>query len=204
LDSLIYGYYAEILQKKYEAILALDENLSNCITAYRRIPLGDDKNKSTIHFAKDVFDEVRFRTIQDDKCAVLAFDIKSFFSSLDHNLLYKEWSELIGETKLPRDHLNVFKSATNFSFIYKDDLRKYRVKKGRRAGFDEKKLATIRNSIGKFSLFESVTEFRECISSGKIRVYKNPFRNKEKQRIKVYSFTINEVMIWQGRFETCT
>lgn len=180
VDSLIFGYYASLLQTHYEKYLEENPELSDTITAYRRIPQEEtDKNKSTIHFAKDVFDEIKKRSLFQNDVVVLAFDIKSFFSSLDHQILYKKWAELINKTKLPSDHFNVYKAATRFSFIYKDDLRRFKSKYGRRKGFDEKQLAEIRNNYGIFSFFSNPSEFREAVHSGKIRVYKNPFKNKE-------------------------
>lgn len=178
-DALIYGYYASILNDLYNKELKKDYNLDLSINAYRKIV--DDKTgqgKSTIHFAKEVFDEIKERSFVDSEVGVLTFDIKSFFSSLDHDLLEKKWAILIGEEKLPRHHKNVFKSCTNFRYILKDDLRIIIRKNGKRSGFDEKKLAKIRREKGFKCFFASNEEFREAIKSGKLRIYKNPFFQK--------------------------
>ncbi len=90
-DALIYAYYASILNDLYDKELKKDYNLDLSINAYRKII--DDKTgqgKSTIHFAKEVFDEIKERSISNSEVGVLTFDIKSFFSSLDHNLLEKK------------------------------------------------------------------------------------------------------------------
>ncbi|WP_316767997.1 reverse transcriptase domain-containing protein [Pedobacter frigiditerrae] len=177
IDALIFGYYAELLQKKYEQLLNSDKKLSECITAYRKIDddLNEGKFKSTINFANEVFNEIRLRTI--DECIVLKFDIKSFFSTVNHTILKEAWAKLINSKLLPPDHFNVFKASTRFSYILKDDLRINQHKKGRRLGFDEKKLATIRKS-GIVSFFESNAEFREQLKNGTLKLHKYPFRDK--------------------------
>lgn len=191
-DALIYSYYAMSLGEKYEKLLKSDSELDNAVTAYRKIPIpgefkkdGSQKNKGSIHFAADVFNEIKKRTADDQECAVLAFDIKSFFPSLDHSYLKEKWCEVLKETSLPKEHQNVFNSVTNFSFIYKDDLRKFQAKKGRRANFDEKQIAEIRNQHGINAFFESPAAFRKAIRTGKVRVYKNSFKNEEKEMIGI-------------------
>jgi len=186
-DALIYGYYAYLLNSKYEDKLSVHPELYKCVTAYRKIKIDEssDKGKSTIHFAKEVFDEIKSRTFSDKKVAVLTFDIKGFFSSLDHKILKEKWSFIIDEKILPQDHYNVFKSCTNFSYVLKDDLRISHRKGGRRTGYDEKKLAKIRREKGYKCFFESNKDFRSHIKQGKLRVYKNPFRSKEKRLVGI-------------------
>lgn len=185
MDSIIYGCYAEKLQQEYEKKLVEYPGLSESIIAYRKIPIDKEHNKSTIHFAHEIFEEIKKRAEEHSECYVLAFDIKSFFSSLDHNKLKEAWASLLGEKNLPEDHYNVFKSATRFSYILKDDLRIYQSKKGKKSGFDEKKLAFIRNEKGVNSFFESPLDFRKTIKSGALRIHKFPFRNKKNEPIGI-------------------
>lgn len=177
IDALIFGYYAEMLQREYEYLLSKNLTLSDCITAYRKIkdPLNPGKFKSTINFAHEVFEEISKRSGSD--CVVLKFDIKSFFSSIDHKILKNAWSKLLSNNTLPKDHYNVYKATTKFSYILKDDLRICNKAKGRKSGFDEKNLSYIRKS-GKVCFFESNSEFREKIKDGSLKVYKYPFRHK--------------------------
>ncbi|PBQ34569.1 hypothetical protein CNR22_23250 [Sphingobacteriaceae bacterium] len=187
LDAIIFGYYAELLQKRYEISLQKYEGLSDCIIAYRKIPTGvDDTNKSTIHFAHEIFEEIRTRTNEGRECFVLAFDIKSFFSRLDHLMLKKAWMKLLDTNRLSPDHYNVFKAATNFSYIMRDELRiNKKLKSGKKSPFDEKELAMIRNKKGFHSFFESPKAFRDRIKSGKLKIYKHPFRNDEKEPVGI-------------------
>jgi len=100
----------------------------------------------------------------------LAFDIKNFFPSLNHNQLKKVWSELLSTKSLPKDHYNIFKSITNYSYFFYDDLRQRR-----KGHLNEKKIASLKNK-GKFQLFENYKDFQE---SG-IQVYKNQKKTDNK------------------------
>ncbi|WP_176454310.1 reverse transcriptase domain-containing protein [Siphonobacter sp. BAB-5385] len=179
LDALIFGYYADLLQSHYEKRIQEHVGLSESIIAYRRIPTSEGKsNKSTIHFAKEVFDEIKNRSKQGSDCIVLTFDIKSFFSSLNHELLKSIWADILGVSHLPKDHLNVFKASTRFSYILHEDLCRHTKNGCERKGYDEGHLAHIRNRLGKQSLFSSPKEFRDKVKSGEVRIHKYPFRDK--------------------------
>jgi len=176
IDSMIFGYYAELLQKKWLKALENIEGLSDCVTAYRRIPDPErsGKYKSTIHFANEVFKEVGLRAVEG--CAVLKFDIESFFSSIDHKELKEAWRLLLQLPTLPADHFNVYRAATRFSYINRDDLRLGERSCGPRQGFDEKKLANIRKQ-NVVAFFSSPAEMRACIKQGLLRIHKNSFKN---------------------------
>ena len=175
-DALIYGYYASLISEKYENELKKIKEINESINAYRKIKVAPtkDEGKSTIHFANEVFEEIKRRG-EAEEIGVLTFDIKSFFSRLDHSILEKRWANIMGFNELPKDHKIVFKSCTQFRYILKDDLRIGNVKSGRRKGFDEKKLCNIRKYKGYKCFFEDNKDFREHIKSGKLRIYKNPF-----------------------------
>lgn len=178
IDSLIFGYYASYLLHFYELELNKHKGLAECITAYRKIGVEDDdeeeKGKSTINFANEAFLEIGRRA--SEGCVVLMFDIESFFSRLNHSKLKKAWAKLLGdETRLDDDHFNVFKAATKFNYILRDDLRIGRPINGRRQGFDEKKLAKIRKFSGTEAFYGSIEEFKNAIKSKEITVYKKQF-----------------------------
>jgi len=181
IDSQIYSYYAkEILQPKYEAQLAADTDLNRSIIAYRRIPNNNGHgHKGNIHFAKEVFDEIRRR----GDCVAMAFDIESFFSSLNHRQMKLAWAKLLGTKSLPKDHYNLFKSITRFSYIDIDQFRQRSQPGQPIKGFDERRLAQIRKK-GKYAFFETVEEFREAIKAGELRIQKNQFKNKETGKLQ--------------------
>jgi hypothetical protein len=82
------------------------------VTAFR-----PDSGKCNIHFAKEAFDWIR----DNGECTALAFDIKSFFDTLDHRVLKRQWAAALGRAQLPDDHYAVFKSLTRFSWVMRED-----------------------------------------------------------------------------------
>lgn len=165
MDSQIYAYYANVvLSEPYKDILEAHEELNKCVTAYRRILANDStgRNKNNIDFAKEVFDEIKRR----GECVAMAFDIESFFSSLDHQLLKERWRTVLNKEQLPDNHYNIFKSVTDFRFININDFRD----KGK--GFDEKKLAQYRKK-GIRALLKSPNELKEHTQTRRLIVHKN-------------------------------
>ena len=123
MDGNIYAYYSHLLSLKYEDFLN-HNNLSNNVIAFRKVAYTRDSLKKismcNIYFAKQVFDYIQ----KKKNCSVLCFDISSFFDNLNHELLKKMWLEVLNESRLPKDHYQVFKSLTNFAYVNKEDLYK--------------------------------------------------------------------------------
>lgn len=160
IDAHVFSYYTkQILEPLYEKFLQGDTNLDAAITAYRRIKSEDLLSfKNNVHFAKDAFDEIKKRK----DCVALTFDITNFFPSLNHKLLKRNWSKVLGSKTLPKDHYNIFKAATKFSYIKLKDLKQVK------GHFDEKQIHE-NKTVGKHSFFKNYTEF---LNSG-IQIYKN-------------------------------
>lgn len=165
IDAHVYSFYTkEVLEPLYEQFLKKEPQLDNAITAYRRVKSEDLLSfKNNVHFAKDAFDEIKKRK----DCVALTFDITNFFPSLCHKILRQEWARLLGTKTLPKDHYNIYKAATNYSFIKLDDLKTVN------GHFDERKIQENRKN-GKYSFFENYSEFLE---SG-IQIYKNQQTSK--------------------------
>lgn len=164
IDSNVMSFYSQnIIQPKYEAYLKRNVELDQAITAYRQIESDDGvRFRYNVDFAKEVFDEIKSRK----NCAVLAFDIENFFPSLNHKVLKQLWCKILGTKSLPKDHYNLYKAITKFSYFYYDDLRlRYK------GNLDEKKIAHLKIN-GKFQFFEDYKDFKE---SG-IQVYKNQLK----------------------------
>lgn len=86
IDAYIYSYYCkQILGPLYEKKVAEIPGLSDCICAYRKIPVrkGATSNKNNIHFADDVFRFIK----QYGDCVALTFDVSAFFDSLNQKYL---------------------------------------------------------------------------------------------------------------------
>ncbi|WGE69155.1 reverse transcriptase/maturase family protein [Actinobacillus equuli subsp. haemolyticus] len=118
-DSHIFSYYAYILNEKYESLLRKDrkyQKLFDSILAFRQL------GKSNIDFAKFAFDMVHEKVHEYEECTVLALDITSFFDHLDHDILKKMWSIVLGEPKLPDHHYAVFRAITRFSRVDREEV----------------------------------------------------------------------------------
>ena len=105
IDRCIYQYYAYILNHIYNE-KACDLNIDECSIAYR-----DNKRKSNINFAKEVFDFIK----QTQNAYIIVGDFKGFFDNLDHKYLKKQLCKLMNTDKLSDDMYAVFKSMTKFS-----------------------------------------------------------------------------------------
>jgi len=119
-DGYIYSFYAQALNRQYEALVRY-HCIDEVVLAYRR-GLG-----SNVAMAKAAFDEIAFR----ENCCVIALDIESFFDSIDHDILKDNLCEVLALQRLPADWYAIFKSMTRYSWV---DLDKLAV----RLGFDAK------------------------------------------------------------------
>ena len=167
LDSFIYSYYADLLNKKYEEFLK-NKKLSENVLAFRKVKIaGSTGGKSNINFAKEAFDVIK----SFKNCSCLCFDIKGFFDNLNHTLLKQAWQKLLGGEKLPDDHYAIFKNITRYSYVKLDDaLSNLNISK---TMFRKKK----RKVEGKYtdsrllSLCSNMAEFREkIVKNNAIRV----------------------------------
>ncbi len=118
-----------------------------------------------MHFAKDVFNEIKRR----ENCVALVLDIENFFPSLNHKKLKLAWAKILGYKTLPKDHFNLFKATTRFSYIKLKDL------KTKNGHFDEKELAKHKKE-GKHTFFNSI---KDLIDSD-IIIHKNQKQDKDK------------------------
>lgn len=113
VDSHIYSFYASKLASQYENRIAAAD-LDASVLAFRTL------GKNNVDFAWSAFAEIRRR----GNCDVVAFDIKGFFDNLDHRLLKRAWTNVLGEVYLPKDHWAVFRSLTTWARVNKDKLYK--------------------------------------------------------------------------------
>jgi predicted DNA-binding protein YlxM (UPF0122 family) len=121
IDSLIYSYYNSILVESYENHMK-DRNFNESIVAYRKIPLytGASNNKCNIDFAKSTFEFIKEH--KSESLSVIVADVTSFFDNLDHKIIKRQWTKILGNTTLPLNHYNVFKSLTKIKYIEGEQL----------------------------------------------------------------------------------
>lgn len=114
IDRCIYQYYAYILNQIYNKKVC-ELKIDECSIAYR-----DNKGKSNIDFAKEVFDFIK----QTKKTFIIVGDFKGFFDNLDHKYLKDQLCKLLNVNKLSDDMYAVFKSMTKFSKCQLEDILK--------------------------------------------------------------------------------
>jgi hypothetical protein len=152
LDAQIFSYYSHLLGAKYESFLA-GQAWGDCPIAYRKV-----EGKCNIHFALDAFQEIRSRR----DCAVLCFDVTSFFDSLNHRLLKDAVTSLFGFGSLPDDYYNVLSNVCRYSCIDLGDLKEL--------------LPKDRFEKNEFAPYCDLTEFKRLVrGSGRIRKNANGF-----------------------------
>jgi hypothetical protein len=172
IDAHVYSFYTQkIITPKYETYLKENLLLSDAITAYRQIETDDKlKYKNNVHFAKDVFDEIKKR----ENCVALVLDIENFFPTLNHKKLKLAWAKILGNKSLPKDHYSLFKATTKFSYVKLNDL------KTKNNHFDEEELAKHRKN-GKHTFFDNIHELLES----DIIIHKNQKKNDDKELIGI-------------------
>ncbi|MBQ8678519.1 MAG: hypothetical protein IJ530_02025 [Treponema sp.] len=112
-DSYIYQYYADLVEKKYEAFLVKND-FSNVPTAYRSL-----NGKCNIDFAKEAFDFIK----QQKDAIVFVTDFHSFFDSLNHKILKQNLCKILGTKKhLSDDNYAVYKSLTKACYFDLEDI----------------------------------------------------------------------------------
>lgn len=119
-DAAIFGYYAYLVQARYESWLT-ENTLSETVLAYRRVPRATGSGgKTNYDFAAEAFAEISCHKC----CDVVCLDLKSFFDTLPHIQIKREWKRVCGFSEMPADHYAVFRAATRYSRVRLDDVRK--------------------------------------------------------------------------------
>jgi len=126
-DGHIYAYYArEVLLPRYESLIK-KHNLEKEILAYRAIPdeHKNDENfcrRSNVTMAKEIFSQIISRGCN---CVALAYDLESYYDTIDHKHLKKAWCKVLGVDNLPPDHYNIYKSLTRYCYVDLKTICKY-------------------------------------------------------------------------------
>lgn len=159
LDSQVFAYYAHLLNEELNKFYSEDIELDNCVIAYRAIEHNENRNKCSIDFAKEVFDFIK--EFEGNKVTAICIDVKSFFDSLDHEVLKNAWCRVLKKDELPPDHFNVYKAITRFSYVEISDILK---------AFPELNVKAFQNlkRKGITAFCENPKEFRDRIVNKKL------------------------------------
>lgn len=152
LDSYIYRYYSDTLNKFYNQY-AKDIGIDGNSVAYRT----NAPHRSSINFSAEVF--AFLSSISSG--IILVGDFTSFFDNLDHHLLKIRLQKVLEVPRLSPDWYNVFKSLTKFGYIERDELEKIPEE-------------IVQNGKGHHSYFKTISDFRAFQ-----KYYKTKY-NKEK------------------------
>ncbi|MFR0019454.1 MAG: reverse transcriptase domain-containing protein [Paraclostridium sp.] len=117
IDRYIYQFYGEELNNKYNE-LAREYGINKASIAYRNI----FKGKCNIHFAKEVID---FISCQENAFIYVA-DFTNFFDELNHRYLKEKLCNVLRCERLPKEHYAIYKNITNFTYVEKEDILKYK------------------------------------------------------------------------------
>ena len=146
LDGYIYAYYSHKLAYLYEQKLT-GLGLKDCVLAYRK---GIGEN---ITFSNNAIKEIKRR----GSCVALTYDVSGFYDSLDHKLLKEQWCSVLNQTRLPKDHFNIYKSLTRYSFVDRNEC--YEILGIKKEDF---------KSLLKKPLCKDAAEFRRKIRKNKL------------------------------------
>lgn len=120
IDSMIYSWYAHVLNVSYDQYL-VSNRLESSALAYRRL------NKTTLDFVKEVGDFIK----QKGVCVVLCFDVKDFFGTIRHSELRNNWirvislHEKIHDNRMPEDHFKIFERVSAYQWIEREYIESF-------------------------------------------------------------------------------
>lgn len=151
LDSYIYKYYGERLNDAYNKY-AEENGIDEVAIAYRNNKSG----RNNIDFAKEVFKYI----LEHQNSVIIALDFTKFFDTINHKVLKENIKTVLTVDELPMDFYKVYKSITKFSYVNKNSIEDYLVRK-----YGKKNYKKIRKQ-GTLKRVMSPTEFREFKKDG--------------------------------------
>lgn len=117
IDAFIYSFFSYKWSEKYENIVQ-QKNIDTNVLAYRS-KKDKQRGKNNINFAREVFEYIQ----NTDGCSVIIADISKFFDTLNHGILKKQLSEVLGR-KLDNEEYKVFRSLIKFRYVLNDSSKK--------------------------------------------------------------------------------
>lgn len=149
MDRLIFSYYSNLLNKKYNEYVQ-DKLINENVIAYR-----DNLNKNNIHFAKEAFDFIK----QNKNCFIMIGNFTKFFDNLNHKYLKKMLCKVLNVSSLLGDWYTIFKNITKFSSCELEDIIKIK--------------QMSKKELNSESRLFSPKEFRDLIKNNKLSLKVN-------------------------------
>lgn len=115
-DACILSYYAHQINQALDARYK-EKDISDNVIAYRALGL------TNYNFAAEAMSFAR----AEAPVVILAFDITSFFDTLDHTLLKRRLKSLLGVQELTDDWQKVFRFITRFHYVDLNELKAHPV-----------------------------------------------------------------------------
>ncbi|MGX4671075.1 reverse transcriptase domain-containing protein [Cerasibacillus sp. JNUCC 74] len=120
MDQFIFKYYGNILNNYYNEY-ALNNGIDESVLAYR----NNKKGKNNLHFSAEVFQFI----LAQDKAIIISLDFSSFFDNITHRELKKNIKTILSNNEIPLDIYHVFKNTTKYSYVNKEKIDEYLIKK---------------------------------------------------------------------------
>lgn len=120
IDRLIYQYYAEIINYKYNEYVK-KIGIDKVVTAYR----NNKKGRCNIHFSKEAIEFI----CKCEKAWIFVGDFSGFFDNLDAQYIKEKLQDVIGKKRLPDDLFKIYRSVTKYSYIERADIERFKGKK---------------------------------------------------------------------------
>jgi hypothetical protein len=131
-DACILSWYARCLSARLED-LYVQYGISDSVIAYRRLGLGN------YDFAAEAYAFAKAKA----PVTILAFDVTSFFDTLNHQLLKKRLKQVLGIAELSADWYQVFRAMTRYHYVLLDDLKAHEQFGPRIATFSRAPIASL-------------------------------------------------------------
>ena len=131
-DACILSWYARCLNARLEGLYSR-YGISDSVIAYRRLGLGNHD------FAAEAYAFAKSKA----PVTILAFDVTSFFDTLDHLLLKQRLKGVLGVAELDSDWYKIFRAMTRYRYVLLNELKAHEQFGPRIATFSREPIASV-------------------------------------------------------------
>lgn len=131
-DACILSWYARCLNARLENLYA-QCGIGDNVIAYRQLGLGN------YDFAAEAYAFAKSKA----PITILAFDVTSFFDTLDHRLLKQRLKRVLSVSELDAGWYQVFRAVTRYRYVLLDELKAHEQFGPRIATFSKEPIASV-------------------------------------------------------------